>query len=121
MLDYMRSHKGWKIECKVSTNKGSLIYSVSQPGQPRQLFSVEDFLFKNNFNAKSLYDITASIKDEIGILVVSKDSINGSDNYDVRCGDGLRTVIRSFDPQYIKGVVKFGSGSILYNYNTGNG
>lgn len=121
MLNYMRAHRGWKIECKVSTNKGSLIYSVAQPDGRREMYSVEDFLFKNNHNAKNLYDITTSIKDEIGFLVISKDSITGADNYDVRCGEGLKNVIRSFDPQYMKGVVKFGSGSILYNYNTGNG
>jgi hypothetical protein len=117
----MRAHRGWKIECSVSTNKGSLTYSVAQPDGKREMYSVEDFLFKNNQNAKNLYDITASIKDEIGFLVISKDSITGADNYEVRCGEGLKNVIRSFDQQYMKGVVKFGSGSILYNYNTGNG
>lgn len=112
-LDYIKQHPEYKLDLKVSTNKGSIDYDKNG-----NYHSVTEFLFKGEGNNVDLYTVKTSRESRLGISVFvrNKDKFT----YDVFGGDGLQQRIGGFDDEFDKNNLRTNSGLLIYFYYAGN-
>ena len=112
-LDYIKKHPEYKLDLKVSTNKGSIDYDKNG-----NYHSVTKFLFKGEGNNVDLYTVKTSRESRLGISVFvrNKDKFT----YDVYGGNGLQQRIGGFDDEFDKNNLRTNSGLLIYFYYAGN-
>lgn len=112
-LDYIKQHLEYKLDLKVSTNKGSIDYDKNG-----NYHSVTEFLFKGEGNNVDLYTVKTSRESRLGISVFvrNKDKFT----YDVFGGDNLSQRIGGFDDEFDKNNLRTNSGLLIYFYYAGN-
>lgn len=112
-LDYIKQHPEYKLDLKVSTNKGSIDYDKNG-----NYHSVTEFLFKGEGNNVDLYTVKTSRESRLGISVFvrNKDKFT----YDVFGGDNLSQRIGGFDDEFDKNNLRTNSGLLIYFYYAGN-
>lgn len=112
-LDYIKQHPEYKLDLKVSTNKGSIDYDKNG-----NYHSVTEFLFKGEGNNVDLYTVKTSRESRLGISVFvrNKDKFT----YDVFGGNGLQQRIGGFDDEFDKNNLRTNSGLLIYFYYAGN-
>ena len=112
-LDYIKKHPEYKLDLKVSTNKGSIDYDKNG-----NYHSVTEFLFKGEGNNVDLYTVKTSRESRLGISVFVKNKDKFT--YDVFGGDGLQQRIGGFDDEFDKNNLRTNSGLLIYFYYAGN-
>ena len=112
-LDYIKQHPEYKLDLKVSTNKGSIDYDKNG-----NYHSVTEFLFKGEGNNVDLYTVKTSRESRLGISVFVKNKDKFT--YDVFGGDGLQQRIGGFDDEFDKNNLRTNSGLLIYFYYAGN-
>lgn len=112
-LDYIKQHPEYKLDLKVSTNKGSIDYDKNG-----NYHSVTEFLFKGEGNNVDLYTVKTSRESRLGISVFVKNKDKFT--YDVFGGDNLSQRIRGFDDEFDKNNLRTNSGLLIYFYYAGN-
>lgn len=112
-LDYIKEHPEYKLDLKVSTNKGSIDYDKNG-----NYHSVTEFLFKGEGNNVDLYTVKTSRESRLGISVFVKNKDKFT--YDVFGGDGLQQRIGGFDDEFDKNNLRTNSGLLIYFYYAGN-
>ena len=112
-LDYIKQHPEYKLDLKVSTNKGSIDYDKNG-----NYHSVTEFLFKGEGNNVDLYTVKTSRESRLGISVFVKNKDKFT--YDVFGGDGLSQRIGGFDDEFDKNNLRTNSGLLIYFYYAGN-
>lgn len=112
-LDYIKQHPEYKLDLKVSTNKGSIDYDKNG-----NYHSVTEFLFKGEGNNVDLYTVKTSRESRLGISVFVKNKDKFT--YDVFGGDGLQQRIGGFDDEFDKNNLRINSGLLIYFYYAGN-
>lgn len=112
-LDYIKKHPEYKLDLKVSTNKGSIDYDKNG-----NYHSVTEFLFKGEGNNVDLYTVKTSRESRLGISVFVKNKDKFT--YDVFGGDGLSQRIGGFDDEFDKNNLRTNSGLLIYFYYAGN-
>lgn len=112
-LDYIKEHPEYKLDLKISTNKGSINYDKNG-----NYHSVTEFLFKGEGNNVDLYTVKTSRESRLGISVFvrNKDKFT----YDVFGGDNLSQRIGGFDDEFDKNNLRTNSGLLIYFYYAGN-
>lgn len=112
-LDYIKQHPEYKLDLKVSTNKGSIDYDKNG-----NYHSVTEFLFKGEGNNVDLYTVKTSRESRLGISVFVKNKDKFT--YDVFGGDNLSQRIGGFDDEFDKNNLRTNSGLLIYFYYAGN-
>lgn len=112
-LDYIKQHPEYKLDLKVSTNKGSIDYDRNGV-----YHGVTEFLFKGQGNNVDLYTVKISMESRLGISVFTRNKDKFT--YDVYGGDNLSQRIGGFDDEFDKNNLRTNSGLLIYFYYAGN-